>query len=587
MTLAFFDSDDDNASDIDEADLFEALDAARDICVSREQKAQPAKPATKQPSMPPPKAPPLKKRPLPSFLTQSRDVNQAHFSNDKSDKSRLRSPLPESLSWTTKYQPKNASEIAISPKKYTEIYNTLLESVTSAVGRILIISGPAGSSKTTALNQAIIDVSKHLNKPPAKIEWSNPAHIYQSPPAQAFYRAVSEYMFLRQDDCMRVVVVEDLPNIMHEGTRVWFRKAVDEYLHYLPETKVVPLVFVVSENDNNEAQSFAESHTVESIFTRDLLNHPRIRRVKVSSVAKSFLRKPLLEIILAEAGSKHVTVSSTKAIPRKLTLSPKSIYGPCLEVAYVLGDIRSAINALEFFHRSTATSNGSAASDDYIRPDQVSFFRAMGRVFFGTKKDTSQIDHDVIGGLLAQWGDDLGARNNIVDYLFALAVRVGITTDINFIYQLSETSSIGAVNASGKLSSADSIEYLLRQLHYLFNQKNSPKQFGTGNLFKQGIDARRAAYETRKKVDEKVHENHWTSRQDIVLFEDYYTSKIQGKPKPEKTKTKTKEEEEEEEEAIFELTGKPFTSLASLGDKLDMEDDLDLMAAMDGDDEWS
>lgn len=585
MTLAFFDSDDDNQSDIDESDLFEALDAARDICVSREQKAQqpPPKPPVKQPSMPPPRAPPLKKRPLPSFLTQSRDVNK-----EISQSRDLRSPPPESLSWTTKYQPKNASEIAISPKKYTEIYSTLLESVTSAVGRVIIISGPAGSSKTTALNQAIIDVSKHLNKPPAKIEWSNPAHIYQSPPAQAFYRAVSEYMFLRQDNCMRVVLVEDLPNIMHEGTRVWFRKAVEEYLHYMPETKVVPLVFVVSENDNNEAQSFAESHTVESIFTRDLLNHPRIKRVKVSSVAKSFLRKPLLEIILAEAGSKHVTVSSTKAIPRKLTLSPRSIYGPCLEVAYVLGDIRSAINALEFFHRSAATTEGGAASDDYIRPDQVSFFRAMGRVFFGTKKDTSQIDHDVIGGLLAQWGDDLGARNNIVDYLFALAVRVGITTEIDFIYQLSETSSIGAVNASGKLSSADSIEYLLRQLHYLFNQKNSPKQFGTGNLFKQGIEARRAAYETRKKVDEKVHENHWTSRQDIVLFEDYYTSKILGKTNQEKTKTKTTKEEEEE--AIFELTGKPFTSLASLGEKLDMEDDLDLMAAMetlDSDDDWS
>ncbi|KAG5372790.1 Checkpoint protein [Yarrowia sp. C11] len=582
--MTFFDSDDDGLSDISETDLFEALDSAREKCVTRDTKTQQQlpKPHLPKQSMPPPKIPAQpKKRPLPSFLPQSRDVNQAHFSSRNKSRD-LKSPPPESLSWAVKYQPKNASEIAINPKKYTEIYNTLLESVTSAVGRVLIISGPAGSSKTTALNQAILDVSKHLQKPPAKIEWSNPAHIYQSPSPQAFHKAVSEYMFLRQDECVRVIVVEDLPNIMHEGTRIWFRRAVEEYLNYIPEIKLAPLVFVVSENDNNESQSFAESHTVESIFTRDLLNHPRIRRVKVASVGKTFMHKPLLEIILAEAGSKHVTVGSTKAIPRKLTLSPKSIYRPCMEVAYVLGDIRSAINALEFCHRSAASSNG-VASDDYIRPDQVSFFRAMGRVFFGTKKDTSRIDHDVIGGLLAQWGDDLGARNNIVDYLFALAVRVGITTDINFIYQLSETSSIGAVNASGKLSSADSIEYLLRQLHYLFNQKNSPKQFGTGNLFKQGIDARRAAFEKRKELDEKVHENHWTCRQDMVLFEDYYTNKIRATTKTAGSKTKAKEEA-----PIFELTGKPFTSLASLGDKLDLEDDFDLMEAMNfsEDDEW-
>ncbi|VBB85653.1 Conserved hypothetical protein [Yarrowia lipolytica] len=579
--MTFFDSDDDGLSDISETDLFDALDSAREKCLSRGVKTQP-QPARPPPiqAMPPPRAQPLRKRSPPSFLPRSRDVNQAHF-NNKSESRDLNLPLPGSLPWTAKYQPKNASEIAISPKKYTEIYNTILESVTSAVGRVVILSGPAGSSKSTALNQAIIDVSKLLNKSPAKIEWSNPAHIYQAPSAQAFHKAVSEYMFLRQDDCMRVILVEDLPNIMHEGTRMWFRRAVEEYLNYLPEEKLAPLIVVVSENDNNEAQSFAESHTVESIFSRDLLDHPRIKRVKVSSVAKSFLRKPLLEIVLAEAGSKHVSVSSTKAVPRKLTLAPKSIYGPCLEVAYVLGDIRSAINALEFFHRSTVTSSG-ATSADYIRPDQVSFFRAMGRVFFGTKKDTSQIDHDIIGGLLAQWGDDLGARNNIVDYLFALAVRVGITTDINFIYQLSETSSIGAMNASGKLSSADSIEYLLRQLHYLFNQKNSPKQFGTGNLFKQGIDARRTALETRKKVDEKMHANRWTSRQDIVLFEDFYTSKIRSKTKSTKAETDTKEEG-----PIFELTGKPFTSLASLGDKLDLEDDFDLMEAMnDSDDEW-
>ncbi|KAG5360321.1 hypothetical protein CJU89_3386 [Yarrowia sp. B02] len=574
--MTFFDSDDDGLSDISETDLFDALETAREKCASRDEKSTKLPPVKRQ-AMPPPKLP--KKRPMPSFLPQSREVNQAHFNNKSRD---LKSPPPDSLSWTTKYQPKNASEIAISPKKYTEIYNTLLEAVTTAVGRVLIISGPAGSSKTTALNQAIVDVSKHLNKPSAKIEWSNPSYIHQLPSPQAFHRAVSEYMYLRQDDCVRVITVEDLPNIMHSDTRHWFRQAVDEYLHHLPEHKMVPLVFVVSENDNNEAQSFAESHTVESIFSRDLLNHPRIRRVKVSAIAKSFLRKPLLEIILAEAGSKHVSVGSTKAIPRKLTLSPKSAYGPCLEVAYVLGDIRSAINALEFFHRSKAAKEDS--SEDYIRPDQVSFFRAMGRVFFGTKKDTSQIDHDVIGGLLAQWGDDLGARNNIVDYLFALAVKVGITTDINFIYELSETSSIGAVNASGTLSSADSIEYLLRQLHFLFNQKNTPKQFGTGNLFKQGIEARRAALDARKKIDEKVHANPWTSREDQVLFEDFYTSKIKGKA------VEPKKKEKEQEQQIFALTGKPFTSLASLGEKLDLEDDLDLMMAMndfdEDDDEW-
>lgn len=167
--MTFFDSDDDGLSDISETDLFDALDSAREKCLSRGVKTQP-QPARPPPiqAMPPPRAQPLRKRSPPSFLPRSRDVNQAHF-NNKSESRDLNLPLPGSLPWTAKYQPKNASEIAISPKKYTEIYNTILESVTSAVGRVVILSGPAGSSKSTALNQAIIDVSKLLNKSPLRL----------------------------------------------------------------------------------------------------------------------------------------------------------------------------------------------------------------------------------------------------------------------------------------------------------------------------------------------------------------------------------------------------------------------------------
>lgn len=567
--MTFFDSDEDGLSDISESELFDALDEARDKCIARD-KANEVKPTPPKTIKTAEKAPKIATK-RPSFQI-SRDPTP---SRDTPSRDSLSHVLPPpDTTWTSKYKPQNASQIAISPKKYQEIYSTLLEACTTAIGRVVIISGPAGSSKTTSLNQAIFDISENLLKSQKIIEWANPAFISGVPAPQAFYKAVSEFMYLRQDDLLRLVTIEDMPNIMHGDTRKWFRQAVEEYLNYDPAYKMVPLVFVISENENNESQSYAESYTVESIFARELLNHPKVRRVKVSTVAKSFMKKPLLEILLAEAGAKHVTVSSTKSISRKLTLAPKSVYSSCLEVAYVLGDIRSAINALEFFHRSALTNTTA----DYIRPDQVSFFRAMGRVFYGTKKDTSDIDHDVIGGLLTQWGDDLGARNNIVDYLFALGVKMGGNNDITFVQEVSETSSIGAVNTSGRLSSGDSIEFLLRMLHYLFQLRSGNRQFGSGNLFKEGIEARKKMLETAKEVEEKVHNNRWTNRESMVLFEDFYTTKIKGK---------VAKKEVEEEVQIFELTGKPFTSLASLGEKLDLEDDLDLMEAMSfDDDDW-
>ena len=45
----------------------------------------------------------------------------------------------------------------------------------------------------------------------------------------------------------RLVLLEDFPNVLHEGTRSWFHQALDEFLA-VPVALSCPLVFVVSDS---------------------------------------------------------------------------------------------------------------------------------------------------------------------------------------------------------------------------------------------------------------------------------------------------------------------------------------------------
>lgn len=550
---------DDGLSDISESELFEALDRAKQSHDS-------------QPREPPPKRPKLRPRP-----------------RTKSPLFKSPPPPPQLANpdapWVTKHAPQSADQVAVSPKKFAETYNHVLEALTRGVTRVMVLSGPSGASKSATLDHVVRNVERELRRKVVRVDWANPAFLSHVPAPQAFHRAVSQFMLLRQDpDQVHLVAVEDLPNIMHAETRDWFRRAVDNYLNISSDYVLAPLVFVITESDNTEAQSFAESYTAESIFSRDILGHSRLKRVKFPAVPMSFMRKPLLEILAKEAPS-HVVVKSTKALPRKLVLASGSCFGPCLELAYVIGDVRSAVNALEFLFKSGKVgfskkpSGGKAATvDEYLRPDNVSFFRAMGRVFYGTKKDTSKIDHDVIGGLLNQWGDDFGARNNMTDYLFALGLKHAQTLGVEFVQDMAEAHSLAETMTLGNLSSADSIEFILRYLHHLFVGTNFPKTFGSSsNYFKRGIDARKDARARLAEVDEEVRGQTWKSRESWVLYEDFYTKEIRGAAGAKAG----------DEGQVSDLTGNPYTMLIDIGEKMDPEDDCDLLEAMGlDDDEW-
>ncbi|ODQ78797.1 hypothetical protein BABINDRAFT_9031 [Babjeviella inositovora NRRL Y-12698] len=291
--------------------------------------------------------------------------------------------------WVEKYAPKLVSEVAIHPKKLQVVEQVLTQMVNRQSNRrILLLTGPSGSSKSTLVKVLLNSMvrpqtllSFALNAEESRyIEYTNPeleetSHVGNF---SSFLEA-ARYSTLP-------ILVEELPNVYHEPTRAAFVQSLAEWLH--TSAQLPPLVLCLTETElppesDSPGRNFLSidtSLTAETLLGPQILNHQKCVRIKFNPIAKTILLKPLKRIIQSESalGGLVVKRSEAEEVLRRLGESG-------------LGDIRSAISALEFW----ASNKGNSALNSGIdlisltREDHLGLFHAIGKIVYGSTSSSN------------------------------------------------------------------------------------------------------------------------------------------------------------------------------------------------------
>lgn len=284
------------------------------------------------------------------------------------------------LPWYQLYQPLAISDVAVHGGKQKEVRNWLntvhpnvhandndlangARSLTDEkVSRIALLTGPAGSGKTTLVRllcqEGRIEV-KEFSCDEIKASDAKPAYGQNSMDYGGTYNDQSQvnqfkdFIFDQNrrkigsfdsasSGVRRIILVEDFPNgffLTPERYHDVLRKMSNVFKSY------VPIVFIVSDNGES-AESLIEDKsrskfTSYSLFPPSLMAELNITQIKFNPVATTFLNKAL------------------KRLPKYQIFSKDDI-----DHVSSLGDIRSAFNSLELNYKYLPSITNSLLSNN-------------------------------------------------------------------------------------------------------------------------------------------------------------------------------------------------------------------------------
>jgi cell cycle checkpoint protein len=265
--------------------------------------------------------------------------------------------------WTDQYGPIDLDELAVHKRKVQDLRDCLTRSMMGkARTRLIVLKGGAGTGKTMTVK--LLSESLGLKI----IEWRNP-DLTRGQEGGTSITAQFEDFINRtclfgtlsfgeteikpkektQDDHGYVVLVEEFPNTFSRSssTLQGFRRATLQYLttstpspddFFSPkgqaQRQIVPIIMVISESLLTTPTASSDSFTAHRLLGTDILNHPGTAVLEFNPVAPTFMLKAL-DIVLKKEARK----SGRRFAPGPAVLKHLS----------EVGDIRSAISALEFF----------------------------------------------------------------------------------------------------------------------------------------------------------------------------------------------------------------------------------------------
>lgn len=282
-------------------------------------------------------------------------------------KSLRKSPTPDKDQWIDKYAPKQLSDVAIHARKLTDVRQVLKEMIDGSGCKILVLSGPAGSSKSTVAKWLAMDLVDDRGGQTPYVEWINPMDSNMSQ-----FGEFLETTKFRTGLQKTVVIVEDLPNVFHEQTKDQFRQGLMAWAH--SSQTLPPLVICLTECDVSNEETVHRGYSLENNFNAEtvlgkkLLDTPSLTRIKFNPVNATLVKKALNNIVRNES------VFST--IPKETTKQQIARIGN-------FGDIRSAIYALQFWAKwySKDDTMGLCMGKE----SSISVFHAIGKCVYGTK----------------------------------------------------------------------------------------------------------------------------------------------------------------------------------------------------------
>ncbi|BFZ53640.1 RFC checkpoint protein Rad17 [Savitreella phatthalungensis] len=341
--------------------------------------------------------------------------------------------VEDTRSWLDLAPLEHASDLAVNPRKVDEVRTWLNRAFDDPERYTMaILSGPAGAGKTATIEVLSRELDYDI------VEWQNPS-------TAAFNRDLGVYdndyeslaskfdRFLSVSDAYgalplsstngvttqtrqaphdgvrrKVVVVEDIPNVFGgTGGVISAREAFgDSLLRYVHSgRRQYPLVVIVTETEPRADYGDLYRRPDMAMTVRTLLppallhDAPNVKHITFNQVARTFLTRALIAAVDALPPSRAVNMST--ALIEQVA-------------AHTNGDVRSALNALEFVSGSFRVGSsrvrprGKRKRGEVLRLTDaenrllsivtnrdaaLGYFHAMGKVVYN--KRLSQIPHPI------------------------------------------------------------------------------------------------------------------------------------------------------------------------------------------------
>lgn len=323
--------------------------------------------------------------------------------------------------WVFKHSPTSLTDLAVHKKKVEEVLAWSERNLRSGNRKasILLLIGPTGAGKTITMQVA----AKQLNA--EVVEWINPVTDANPEPGKSNFRddqtsqrgayqesqmsKFAEFLlrtnrypslaiFGSETFDQKLLLVEDFPNAVLQNP-----KHFHELLKSYHRKGAGPLVFIVSESDSAAASE-------RFLFPPDVQNNLQIDVIRFNPIATTSMIKVLSKIANFESKQpmNRVRVPSTEALDQLVVSSA--------------GDIRSAINSLQFFclncpkistakspfvstissrKRSHGKASKSALPSNEetsigLRDTNLSLFRALGKILYCKREALQKVEECVI-----------------------------------------------------------------------------------------------------------------------------------------------------------------------------------------------
>ncbi|KAE9384487.1 checkpoint protein Rad24 [Gymnopus androsaceus JB14] len=185
----------------------------------------------------------------------------------------------------------------------------------------------------------------------------------------------------------RVILLEDLPNILHANTRSQFHDVI-RFLIETPGPEPVPIVIVLSDSGTRgEAGDERLSSgawgrdqdgaiDIRTLLPKDVLHGPYIHEIRFNPIAPTLMKKALQALV-----TKHYALQKSPVTGQMFDIIIESSNG----------DIRSAIMALQFacirLIKKPKGRDPQVLMESITRREQsLALFHLMGKVLFNKRK---------------------------------------------------------------------------------------------------------------------------------------------------------------------------------------------------------
>ncbi|KAG1876283.1 Rad17 cell cycle checkpoint protein-domain-containing protein [Suillus subluteus] len=367
--------------------------------------------------------------------------------------------------WVDKYEPMIEADLAVHKRKVEDVRRWLSEAFEGGLTgklrkyrRILVLTGPAGTAKTTTLRVLALEMGFEIvewrnsmserapsafnddSKDLGDDSWMNTEALFDK--FQAFLTRASSCCNIfaanstvpstqskshnqskspsqpstpfipsnssSQPSNRHLILLEDLPNILHLPTQARFHDALQSLCS--SSESGPPVVIIISDSGlrgenayNDDAWDGAggarwskkETIDIRSLLGVDLSTSPYVTRIAFNPIAPTLMTKALQAMLTT-----HFASTSGK-------LPAKDVVEMIVESSN--GDIRSAVMALEFAcvvtltkgggkgktRRNTAGSGGARAVLEAVtrREQSLVLFHLMGKILYNKRKGDPPATH--------------------------------------------------------------------------------------------------------------------------------------------------------------------------------------------------